>query len=183
MTASEVSSQPRVACAVMVSAPHEYDAIGALMVRVYGCLAGFPSASEQPEYYKMLAAIGDMAAKSGLELLVAKTLDDRIAGAVLLVEDMAAYGAGCDTSQLTDASGFRLLAVDSAFRGQGIGRQLIEACIAHARRMNRRRVVIHSTEAMQDAQRLYSTLGFVRYPELDFMQASLPVYGFMLRLS
>jgi len=39
--------------------PSEFDEIGKLMVEVYSQLEGFPKPSEQPNYYKLLASVGE----------------------------------------------------------------------------------------------------------------------------
>ncbi len=46
-----------------------------------------------------------------------------------------------------------------------------------------RKVVLHTTQAMQVAWGLYEKLGFERSVDLDFMQVGLPVFGFRLRLT
>ena len=45
--------------------PHEFPEIGKLMVQVYSQLEGFPKESEQPDYYKMLANVGELTNKTG----------------------------------------------------------------------------------------------------------------------
>ena len=52
-------------------ASSEFKEVGKLMVQVYSQLEGFPKESEQPEYYKMLANIGELTKKPETELLVA----------------------------------------------------------------------------------------------------------------
>ena len=59
------------------------------------------------------------------------------------------------------------LAVDPAGQGTGVGRALVETCIARARAQGRRRVILHSTPVMVKAQSLYKRLGFQAAPELD----------------
>ncbi len=65
-----------------------------------------------------------------------------------------------------DAS-FRVLAVDPAAEGHGVGRALVEACIAAARTHGRHRIVIVTMAWMRRAHRLYEGLGFERRPDLD----------------
>ncbi len=60
--------------------PSEFEKIGKLMAQAYSQLEGFPKESEQPNYYKMLANIGELTNKPGTELLVAVSSDNRIAG-------------------------------------------------------------------------------------------------------
>ncbi|MCK6693111.1 MAG: GNAT family N-acetyltransferase [Thermoanaerobaculia bacterium] len=160
----------------------EFEAIGQLMVSVYSQLEGFPGPSEQPEYYRMLANIGELTQKPATQLLVAMAPDGTIGGAVVYFSDMQFYGSGGTATQEKNTSGFRLLAVDPAFRGQGLGYLLIYACIQRARQFNHKQVVIHSTIAMQVAWKMYEKLGFTRYEALDFMQGALPVFGFRLAL-
>ncbi|HAN18183.1 MAG: GNAT family N-acetyltransferase [Bacteroidetes bacterium GWC2_33_15] len=162
--------------------PYEFDEIGKLMVKVYSQLDGFPKESEQPEYYKMLANIGELTKKPETELLVAVTDKEKIGGGVVYFSDMQYYGSGGAATQEKNASGFRLLAVDTAIRGQGIGKLLVNECIQKAIRLKQSQVVIHSTKAMKIAWKMYEELGFKRSEDLDFMQGKLPVFGFRLLL-
>ena len=66
----------------------EFEEIGKLMVEVYSKLDGFPDTSEQPDYYNMLANIGELTKKPKTELLVAVTSDNKIVGAVVYFSDM-----------------------------------------------------------------------------------------------
>lgn len=52
------------------------------------------------------------------------------------------------------------LYVAPAGRGQGLGRKLAEAVIAHARSLGYRAMRLDTLPSMQDAQRLYEVLGF-----------------------
>jgi len=160
----------------------EFEDIGKLMVSVYSQLEGFPKESEQPEYYKMLANIGALTKKPATELLVAISTTGQILGAVVYFSDMLYYGSGGTATQEKNASGFRLLAVDTASRGKGIGRLLCNECISKARKLKQEQVIIHTTKAMQTAWKMYEDLGFKRSEDLDFMQGELPVFGFRLAL-
>jgi hypothetical protein len=114
--------------------PVEYAAIGQLMSEVYSQLDGFPKPSEQPSYYNMLANVGGFAQKTGTEILVGATEDEILTGAVVYFREMLHYGSGGKATQETNTSGFRLLAVNSAYRGLGVGKQLTLACLAKAKR-------------------------------------------------
>ena len=159
----------------------EFEAVGRMMVAVYSGLEGFPKPESQPDYYRLLAHIGDQTAKPGARLLVALERA-RIVGAVVFFADMAGYGSGGTATAETDACGFRFLAADPAARGRGVATALVETCIETARAAGRRRLVIHSTDAMKAARAIYAARGFERAPELDFVQGSLPVHGFRLAL-
>lgn len=160
----------------------EFEKIGMLMVHVYSQLAGFPKEDEQPQYYKMLANIGELTTKPKTELLVAVSVDGNIAGGVVYFSDMQYYGSGGIATQEKNASGFRLLAVDPSTRGQGVGKLLCIECINKAKRSKHNQIIIHTTKAMQVAWKMYERLGFKRSEDLDFLQGELPVFGFRLAL-
>ncbi len=166
---------------IRLAKPSEFETIGQIMVKVYSSLEGFPTASEQPAYYHMLANIGDFTKKPGTELLIAISTENVILGGVVYFSDMRNYGSGGSAPLQKDAAGFRLLAVDPQARGQGIGKALSKACIDKAMAHSQSQLVIHTTNAMQVAWDMYEKLGFVRSPDLDFVQQELPVYGFRLK--
>lgn len=161
---------------------NEFEEIGKLMVLVYSQLEGFPKESEQPNYYKMLANIGDLTTNPDTELLVAVTSDDKIVGGVVYFGDMQYYGSGGIATKEKNTSGFRLLAVNPMNREQGIGKLLMKDCIEKAKEKKQQQLIIHSTMAMQTAWKMYERLGFKRSKDLDFMQGELPVFGFRLLL-
>ena len=167
---------------IRTAKPGEFEEIGKLMVQVYSQLEGFPKESVQPDYYKMLANIGELTKKPNTELLVAVSSDGKIGGAVIYFSDMKFYGSGGTATKEQNASGFRLLAVDPTARGQGVGKLLSIECIRKAKEHKNSQVVIHTTKAMQVAWKMYENLGFKRSKDLDFMQEELPVYGFRLLL-
>ena len=184
MTAPSHAAQDRPAGAgftVRPALPGEYPALGQLLVRVYGQLDGFPKPHEQPGYYEMLANIGNLALKPGVQLLVAAA-GDRILGGVVYFPDMALYGSGGTATREKNASGFRLLGVDPEARGGGVGRSLVEKCIGLAREQRHAQVIIHTTSAMKVAWKMYEARGFRRSTDLDFMQGELQVFGFRLGL-
>jgi GNAT superfamily N-acetyltransferase len=162
--------------------PLEFSEIGKLMVHVYSQLEGFPKELEQPNYYKMLANVGELTNKPETELLVAVSNEGKIAGAVVYFGDMQYYGSGGTATQEKNSSGFRLLAVDPTTRGGGIGKILTQACIQKAKDSKRVQLIIHTTNAMQTAWKMYEKIGFKRSVDLDFMQGELSVFGFRLAL-
>jgi GNAT superfamily N-acetyltransferase len=162
--------------------PEEFEQIGALMVQVYSKLEGFPRISEQPDYYKMLANVGALTNNPGTALLVAVNGEDSIGGAVVYFNEMKYYGSGGTATREENAAGFRLLAVDPAIRGKGIGKQLANECIKKARENKLGQVIIHTTMAMQTAWKMYEQMGFKRSEDLDFSQQGFPVFGFRLLL-
>ena len=165
------------------ASPVEFDEIGRLMVTVYAGLEGFAKPSEQPAYYEMLSTVGRLTEKPDTELLVAVSPENRIVGAVVYFGDMQYYGSGGTATGEKNAAGFRLLAVDPSTRGKGIGKLLTQACIRKAVENAKAQLIIHTTQPMQTAWKMYENLGFKRSQDLDFMQAELPVFGFRLLLN
>lgn len=160
----------------------EFPVIGALMVDVYSQLEGFPSPSEQPNYYKTLENIGAFTQKPKTELLVAVSDKGKVVGGVVYFADMQYYGSGGTATQEKNASGFHLLAVNPDARGLGIGKLLTTECIKKAVIHNNAQLIIHSTKSMQIAWKMYEKIGFKRSKELDFIQEKLSVFGFRLFL-
>lgn len=162
--------------------PAEADALGQLMVKVYAGLEGFPTPQQQPGYYRMLADIGQFASRPDTRVLVAVNPAQQLLGGIVYFGDMAHYGSGGSATTQPNASGIRLLGVDPAFRGSGVGKLLAQACIALAQSKGQQQVILHTTMAMQVAWSMYEKLGFRRSEDLDFLQQELPVFGFRLDL-
>lgn len=82
-----------------------------------------------------------------------------------------------------DASAVRVLAVAPGERGTGVGRALMEYCIASARREGKHRVVATITDDMADVRDFYDRLGFHREPTLDHEPApGVRATGYALQL-
>lgn len=161
--------------------PEEHPVLGQIMVDVYSSLEGFPRQEDQPDYYKMLANIGELTKKPDTFIFVAVNEESKVLGGVVYFSDMKYYGSGGTATGELNAAGFRLLAVDKAFRGKKIGRMLTQKCIDRAKEDGKAQLIIHSTKAMQTAWKMYERMGFERSQDLDFMQGKLPVFGFRMR--
>lgn len=148
------------------------------MVKVYSALDGFPKPDEHPKYYEMLANVGELTEKPGTEILVAVSSDNTIAGAVVYFNDMQYYGSKGTATQEKNAAGFRLLAVDDNYRGKGIGKTLTLTCLEKARNKQQKQMIIHTTNAMKPAWKMYEAIGFKRSEDLDFTHDDLEVFGF-----
>jgi ribosomal protein S18 acetylase RimI-like enzyme len=144
------------AAVVRRATPSEYERVGDLTVAAYRALA------VDHLWGGYEAGIRDVAARAeGGEVLVAAGEDGRVLGSVTFVSDPAS--PWLEWVQAGEVQ-FRLLAVDPAARALGVGTMLVRACLARA---NGRPVVIHTTQWMEAAQRLYTRLGFARRPERD----------------
>jgi ribosomal protein S18 acetylase RimI-like enzyme len=114
-------------------------------------------------YASVLADVAGRAAAG--ELLVAEDRATRqVVGAVLFVRAGSRYAELCGP----DEAEFRMLAVDPAAQGAGVGHSLAQACLDRARMLGCRAVVIYTRDVAVAAHRLYQRLGFVRTPQRDW---------------
>jgi GNAT superfamily N-acetyltransferase len=149
----------------------EYPFLAELIVRAY--FVG-PGVSEQ--YRPILADVGGRAVHC--PILVAADETDRPVGTATYVP-----GPGLPESEFDDADavGMRMLAVEPARWGEGIGRVLTGACVDRARAAGRRRMVVHVRPEMAVARRLYESMGFRRAPERDWeWREEVPLLGYTL---
>lgn len=109
------------------------------------------------------------------EATVLVALED---GAVLGTVTVAEHGSAYAEIATADEGEVRMLAVDPAARGRGIGEALMRAALEHAFGRGADRVVLSSLPAMQAAHRMYERLGLVRAPERDWsiQEATMVVY-------
>jgi ribosomal protein S18 acetylase RimI-like enzyme len=145
---------------IRAARPSEYDAVGELTARVYRD-GGF-TRPDSP----YLATLRDAASRAEkAELLVAVDEDGTLLGSVTYAAGGSPYA---ETAETADQAGFRMLVVDPAARGRGIGEALIRACIERARRDGARVLRLSTQQDMSAAHRIYERLGFVRTPERDW---------------
>jgi GNAT superfamily N-acetyltransferase len=138
--------------------PREYEAVGDITVAAYSSVEGFsPGARYEGELRDVAGRV------ESAEVLVAAAADGRVLGAVTYVPGLGPLAE----FEGADESGMRMLAVDPAAQGRGIGRLLALACVERARATGRSRLVLHTTTHMHGAHRLYRGLGFTRTPALD----------------
>ena len=67
-----------------------------------------------------------------------------------------------------DEGEFRMLAVNPAARGRGVGRALVEHCLRRSRELGYAGIRMSSMDRMTSAHRVYERLGFVRAPQDDW---------------
>jgi ribosomal protein S18 acetylase RimI-like enzyme len=146
--------------------PVEHAELGELCVRAYRNLG-----SVSDSYAADLRDVADRARTA--RVLVAADGDGAL-GCVTLILD----GGPWQEISGADEGEFRMLAVDPAAQGRGVGEQLVRACIAETRSAGRARIVLSSAADMTAAHRLYERLGFTRAPARDWS----PVPAVQLRV-
>ena len=102
------------------------------------------------------------------EALVTRIVADFAAGADPAMErawiaeaDGARVGSVFCTRRDETTAQLRLLLVEPAFRGHGLGRRLVEECLGFARSAGYTRIVLWTNDALADARRIYERAGFV----------------------
>jgi putative acetyltransferase len=87
-------------------------------------------------------------------------------GGILFVARVGGEIAGCVAAHRwrTDVCEMKRLFVRDSFRGAGCGRALVEAIIAWARKAGYQSVLLDTLPVMDQAQHLYSRLGFRDVP-------------------
>ena len=148
-------------------APEDAAAVNAIALAAFEQYRG-----EYDDWPTFSAFVGSMAslAESG-ELIVALS-DGVIAGAV------AYFGPNAQKPALFDPAWpvIRMLVVDPAARGAGLGRLLTEACIVRARRDGAAAIALHTSPIMRVALSMYLRLGFV------LLRDSPPIFGVPYRI-
>jgi GNAT superfamily N-acetyltransferase len=158
--------------------PPEYAVLGELTVAAYAALDR-PGGIPFDDYADELRGVA--ARTEQADTLVAVDDGGRVLGGVTYIPGPGSRWAEFDDA---DAAGIRMLAVAPEAQGRGIGEALSRACIDRARVEGRRQVLLHSTDWMPGAHRLYERLGFIRDEAMD--QEFAPdrwLRGFRLRFT
>lgn len=137
--------------------PAEYERVGELTVGAYAAL---PVDHLWGGYDEHIRAVAERCESA--EVLVA-VLDGRVVGAVTYAWD--AESPWLEWNEPGESQ-VRLLAVDPTVQGRGVGEALVRACMERARELGLT-ILLHTTNHMPAAQRLYPRLGFTRRPDRD----------------
>ena len=100
--------------------------------------------------------IGNMAALAAAGKIIVAATEHHIVGAVVYVGP----GKSKNTFFKLEWPIIRMLVVGPAYRGQGIGRALMEECVRRARRDESLVLALHTTPIMKVALPMYQRMGF-----------------------
>jgi GNAT superfamily N-acetyltransferase len=143
---------------IRLAAPEEFPVVADLCVAAYA-----PYLGGDHRYLDVLRDVPGRAAAAQV-LVAADPWDGHVAGTVTFVPDGGPMG---EIARPSEAE-FRMLAVDPAAQGRGLGGRLLERVLDESRRRGNDGIVCSSLPAMRAAHRVYRRLGFRRAPERDW---------------
>ena len=155
-------------------APTEVDQAGDVVLAAYRALPGTVLSDGYDTNLRNVRA-----RTSGATVLVAVD-GDRVLGCVTLVVDPASPWS---ESLVAGEVGIRMLGVDPAAAGRGVGTALVAECLARGRAAGARRAVLHTTRDMAVAHRIYQRAGFQRTPARDVVLPEFHLMAYTLELA
>jgi ribosomal protein S18 acetylase RimI-like enzyme len=136
----------------------ELAAVGQLTADVY-IGDGFVGAADG-----YVAKLADTARRAREAEVWVAVEDDRVLGSVTFAQPGSPYRE----IARDDEGEFRMLAVDPAARGRGVGKALVELCLRRSRELGYAGVRMSTMDKMTSAHRVYERLGFTRMPDDDW---------------
>jgi len=136
--------------------PNEHAALGEICLRAYRNLGSVSDG--------YAAELRDVAGRAETDHVLTAVNRDGLLGCVTVILGDSPWReiSGPDEGEL------RMLAVDPAAQGRGVGEALVQASVDVICAADRRRVVVSSANDMTTAHRLYERLGFARAPARDW---------------
>lgn len=129
--------------------PDEYPVLGEILFNSFRPY--FALGANLEERRRILTNIRGLSERHQIYLA---TYQDQIAGVIIFkINRFSLYIQG--------------FAVDSAYRGRGVGRALLNKMVELARAAQNYLIILRTSPAMKDAIRLYTSFGFERAPEYD----------------
>lgn len=139
------------------AAPEEHDEAGRVTAGAYAEFAR----PDDADWRGYLARIADVAGRAARTTVLVAVDGDRIVGSATL-ELTARVEEPDDPPLRPHEAHIRMLGIDPAARGRGIGTLLMEACERLAVDRGKTLMTLHTTGRMVAAQRMYERLGYVR---------------------
>ena len=155
--------------------PEEYAQVGDVVALAYE-----PFGSPDDEgWIGHLSLVRDVADRAQRTVVLAAVEGGRVLGSATI----ELFGViGDDDRELPpDWAFLRMVGVDPAAQGRGVGRALVEDVIRRSREAGKRNLGLRTTPQMQVAHRMYESLGFVRDASLDYpMEGDYTLLGYRL---
>ncbi|EAU65424.1 putative acetyltransferase [Stigmatella aurantiaca DW4/3-1] len=158
--------------------PEDDVAIGELLVDAYVT----QYAKKLPEVVytdERKRALREVAAKREVATVLVAEVGGEVAGTVALF----APGAPGSEAWLPDAADLRHLATAVRYHGQGLGKPLLDAAEALARKWGVKAVCLHVRRGVSGVARMYMGRGYVRTPEGDLDTPTVFLEAYVLRLA
>src|SRR2546429_1700234 len=129
-----------------------------------------------------LRVIADVAGRVDRTIVLVAVEDSKILGSATIEMDGT---VGDDDVQLpSDVAALRMLGVDPAARGRGVGHALVQATIDRCRGRRKRELILRTTERMKAAQGLYRSMRFERdEPRDQHFDDGFVLYAYRLDLA
>jgi ribosomal protein S18 acetylase RimI-like enzyme len=155
----------------------EFAAAGAATARAYREF----ERPEWPGYSAYVTRIADIAERAHIATVLVALVDGVVAGSATL--ELTERIRPSSTEPLApDEAHLRMLGVSPEFRGRGIARRLVSACIEVARAAGKQRLTLDTAQVMTAAQRLYTSMGFTPTPERPMPDGSV-LLGYALGIA
>lgn len=144
----------------------ELDAVCALLTRAN---EEFRARLDPAAFTSYLQMVLDLESRRAASTLIVASVDERLVGTVTFYPVASDEGWGAEPG----SAGLRAMAVDPEARGLGIGRALVEACVARARARGSTALTLHTAAWLTDAIALYERCGFARDPAGDLRASDI----------
>lgn len=136
---------------------------------------------EWPGYTAYVARIADIAERAHIGTVLVAVVNGVVAGSITL--ELTERIRPSSTGPLApDEAHLRMLGVSPEYRGLGIARRLVSACIEIARAAGKQRLTLNTAPVMVAAQQLYTSMGFTPTPERPMPDGSV-LLGYALRIA
>ncbi|MGE0812619.1 MAG: GNAT family N-acetyltransferase [Vicinamibacterales bacterium] len=114
---------------------------------------------------------------AGVAKEILDRFDPRAEGCWMAEVDGRPAGSVCLVRKSATVAKLRLLIVDPAARGLGLGQRLVDECVAFARRAGYRKITLWTNDILDAARHIYEKAGFERVavsaPEVAFGKAQV----------
>jgi ribosomal protein S18 acetylase RimI-like enzyme len=142
--------------------PEEYDDAGRVTADAYREFV-----SPEGGWRDYLGRIGDVRTRAQFTTVLVAVERGKVLGSATL-ELSQRIEPEDDPPLPPDEAEVRMLGVDPATRGRGIGAALLAACEDRAREAGKTVLTLHTTERMRVAQRMYESHGYERTEDRVF---------------